>query len=474
MKFFRLDLLTLLISLFIFNSCKRQDGIGLGINESNQINGTFVVDSNIVINTVADDPVTTTALAKTPIGTFDDPVFGNTTAGAAVVLSLPGNAAYTVPAGTLTIDSAVLVLRYANGFYGDSLNTRYTVNVTQLAENVGTQAYLNTKAWKEQPTIWGTKTFTARTHDSVTIANIRVGKVDTIQKVGPQLRIPFSTKFIYDNLFNANGSTLNSIQLFQTAIKGLYIKINKAQASSVGGLFQTALDSSRIDVFYKRVNAGVTDTAVASLPFVSHSAYINHLPSDVVKAALASKTASQNVVYLQSAGGTRAEISFPGLSKFNPDSIVLNRAELVIIPVANSGIPFAPLPKLTMYRLDIAKQRDYIQDAATSLTATSADPRSVGAGTFGGWYQPYKAQKEYHFIITSYIQDLIRKKAVDYGTFIAPIDTTEVVTVGGVGVTSIAPSAQTNARSVLVGNDNTTPNRVNHVKLNIIYTKIKK
>jgi hypothetical protein len=468
MKFFRLDLLTLLISLFIFNSCKRQDGIGLGITDANRINGSFIVDSNIVINTVKEDSLFTTALAKTPIGTFDDPVFGKTTSGAAVVLSLPGNAAYTVPAGTLTIDSAVLVLRYANGFYGDSLNTRYTVNITQLDENVGTQAYLNTKVWKEQSTVWGTKTFTARTHDSVTIANIRVGKIDTLKKVGPQLRVPFSTEFIYKNLFNANGSQLNSVQLFQNAVKGLYIKIDKAQASSVGGLFQVALDSSRIDVFYHRVNAGVTDTSLVTLPFVSHSANIKYTRSDVIAAALANQSTSQNVVYLQGAGGLRAKISFPGLSQLNPDSIVLNRAELVIVPTANSGIPFAPLPKLTMYQLDIAKQRTYIQDGSPG------DLRNATYGTFGGWYQRYKSQKEYHFVVTAYIQDLIRKKAVDYGTYIAPIDTTELVTANGLTATSIAASAQTAARSILVGSDNTTPNRVNHIKLNIIYTKIRK
>ena len=65
MKFFRLDLLTLLISLFILNSCKRQDGIGLGVNDQNEINGNLIVDTNIVINTVVDD---TAARALTPLG----------------------------------------------------------------------------------------------------------------------------------------------------------------------------------------------------------------------------------------------------------------------------------------------------------------------------------------------------------------------------------------------------------------------
>lgn len=467
MKFLRLDLLTLLISLFIFNSCKRQDGIGLGINPDNQINGSLVVDTNIVIRTEVDSTAVTSGLSKTPLANFTDPVFGTTTSNVALGLSLPNDAAYTVPAGTLTIDSAVLVLRYANGFYGDSVATRYTANVYQLAEKAAVQTYFSTKRWQvNMGTVWGTKTFTARTHDSVTIANIRTGKVDTIQKVGPQVRIPFSKAFIYSNLFNANGSQLASTLLFQNAVKGLYITLSKGQASDAGGILQLALDSSRLDVFYKAVNGSTIDTATVTLPFVSHSAEIKYpkpYPT-AIQAALDDKVNSQNTFYLQGLAGLRAKVSFPGLDKFNPDSIVLNRAELVITPQPNSGIPYAPLPKLTMYQLDIAHQRTYIQDASP------ADARNQ-ISAFGGRYD--KTKKEYHFLVTAYVQDLIRKKTVDYGTFIAPIDTTEVTTVSGssIGTTSIGPSIQTAARAVLVGSDKNSPYKI---KLNIIYTRIRK
>ncbi|WPU94971.1 DUF4270 family protein [Mucilaginibacter sabulilitoris] len=465
MKFLRLDLLTLLISLFIFNSCKRQDGIGLGIDPSNEINGSLIVDSNVVINTVAEDSVVTSALAKTPLGNFNDPDFGTTISNVALGISLPNDAAYTVPAGTVTIDSAVLVLRYADGFYGDSVATRYVANVYQLQEKANAQTYYNTKRWQANlGNILGTKTFTARTHDSVTIVNIRDAKVDTVQKVGPQLRIPFSKKFIYDNLFNATGSQLASTLLFQNAVKGLYVSLDKAQPSDAGGIIQLALDSSRIDVFYKAVNGATIDTASVTLPFVSHSASISHTYTTTIQASLNDKTNSQNVFYLQGLAGLRAKVSFPDLSKFNPDSIVLNRAELVISPQPGSGIPYAPTPKLTMYQLDIAHQRTYLQDA------TETDPRSQ-VGVFGGGYS--KTRKEYHFLVTAYIQDLIRKKTKDYGTYIAPVDTTDVTT-GSSGTTllsSIAPSAQVAARTIAVGSDKNSPY---HIKLNIIYTRVRK
>src|SRR6185437_10030745 len=108
MKFFRLDLLTLLISLFILGSCKNQPNIGLGINSSGQPNGTLVDTSTIITNTVKEDSVATSGLAKNPLAYFNDPTFGTTESNLATDLNLPGSAAYTLPTGQITIDSARL------------------------------------------------------------------------------------------------------------------------------------------------------------------------------------------------------------------------------------------------------------------------------------------------------------------------------------------------------------------------------
>jgi hypothetical protein len=460
MKFFRLDLLTLLISLFILNSCKRQDGIGLGINGSNQINGSLVVDTNITIRTEIDSSIVTSGLAKTPMGDFADPEFGGTKSDLALGLGLP-TVPYTAPAGTITIDSAVMVLRYADGFYGDSIASRFKVNVYQLKEKASSAiSYYSNRKWQVDSTLaLGSKTFTAHTHDSVTIALIRTAKVDTIQKVGPQLRIPFSKKFIYDNLLNATGTQLASNTTFLEAVKGLYVTLDREHPTDAGGIIQLKLDSSRIDVFYKAVNGATIDTAVATLSFPSYSAAVRHTYTTTIKAALASTTGSQNDIYLQGLAGLRAKVSFPGLEKLNPDSVVLNRVELVISPRPGSAIPYAPLAKLGMYQLDIANQRTYIQDSSPS------DPRNGGPSVFGGFYN--KAKKEYRFIITAYIQDLILKKTKDYGTFIAPVDTTVINSTAGV---DYSPTVQNAARTKIVGSDKSPYS----IKLNIIYTKIRK
>jgi len=61
------------------------------------------------------------------------------------------------------------------------------------------------------------------------------------------------------------------------------------------------------------------------------------------------------------------------------------------------------------------------------------------------------------------MQDLITNKTIDYGTYIAPIDTTNTSSV------DIAATPQTAGRTEAVGNSKTSPYRI---KLNVIYTKI--
>jgi hypothetical protein len=466
MKFFRLDLLTLLISLFILNSCKNQDTVGLGINSSSQLSGSMVDTSTIVINTVPEDSVVTSGpLGKNPLAYFTDPIFGTTESSIATDLNLPGSTSYTPPTGTVTIDSARLVLHYANGFYGDSITSSYTVNVYQLNEKYSTATpYYNTKQWNyNSSNLLGSLTFNARSHDSIKIFNIIVGKPDTLIKVPPQIRIPINANFINTTLFNASSTTLSSNSIFQNNVKGLYITLDKTKTTGAGGTIMfTATDS--IAVYY-RANTGTTiDTAVVKLPIVNMASSIKHTYTTTIKTELSNTSTSRNVFYLQGLAGLRAKISFPNLLANlrgdllkNGSDIVLNRAELVITPSPGSGTPYSPLPKITMYRLDIAHQRSFVEDAS------AADPRSGGIATFGGFYNP--TQKEYHFIVTAYLQDLLLKKTIDYGTYIAPIDTTNRTSV------DVGATPQVAARTIAVGTDKTSPY---HIKLNIIYTKVAK
>jgi hypothetical protein len=264
-------------------------------------------------------------------------------------------------------------------------------------------------------------------------------------------------------VFNASSATLSSNNIFQNAVKGLYLTLDKDQTTGAGGTFMLSAGDT-LAVYCKVVNNGTIDTTTIKLPITKFAASITHTYSTTINAELANTTTSGNTFYLQGLAGLRTKISFPNLlanlrsnlAKKDSD-VVLNRAELVITPIPGSNIPYRPIPKISMYKLDIAHQRISVEDANTS------DPRSGGVGVFGGYYS--SARKEYHFIITAYLQDLLLKRTVDYGTYIAPIDTTNTTAV------DIAPTAQIAARTVAVGTDKTSPYKI---KLNIIYTRIAK
>ena len=478
MKFFRLDLLTLLISLFILNSCKNEGAVGLQIDPATALSGSLIDTSTIVINTITDkgfnaensnptDSVVTSGLGKTPMGYFIDPAFGPTESNMIVPLDLPGGSAYTLPTGTIIIDSAVLALKYADGFYGDSLASKFKVNVYQLGSRpVASRAYYNTSKWTyDNSTLVGTRTFFARTHKPIKIYDIIAGSPDTLKSVPPQLRIPVSRAFINKILFNASSSQLSSSAVFQNNVKGLYITLDKSGTTGAGGTFMFGLTDS-LNVYYHTLSGTTIDTAMVALPISalnsSHAAQITRTPSSAVTTELANTGKSRDVVYLQGLAGLRAKISFPYLRHILDtvgSRIVINKAELVITPVPGSDIPYHALPKLTMYQYDNTHNPIQLQDANAGI---GGDPRSGGIAVFGGFYLP--ALKSYHFIVTGYIQDLMDGKTKDYGTFIAPVDTTNRRTV------DIGTTPQTAGRSIIVGTDKNSPYRI---KLNIVYTKLK-
>jgi hypothetical protein len=460
MKFSKLGLLTLLISLFILNSCKNQDGIGLGVDPGSELNGTIMVDTSMVVATVADDSLITSGLFRAPLSYFKDPEFGVTESNIAAALTLPGGQPYTLPTGEVVVDSAVLILPYVSGFYGDSLTSRFKLDVYQLSERVMAQPYSNLKTWAHEANTIGTKTFVARPSDSLKVTLPIKGKKDSLLKVVPQIRVRLLPAFFQTNFFNAPASWRANVAVFQANVKGLYLALDKSQTTGPGGNIMLSMDSAKVGLYIRTSTASAIDTALVTLPVgrALRAANIKHTYSVNVQSAITTPTANANF-YLQPMAGLRGKITFPNVKNMFASvgsDVVINRAELIVKVAPGTNIPYAAAPKLTLYQLDLAKQRITLQDASPS------DPRGAnGPGFFGGYYN--SATGEYHFTVTGYLQDLVRGKTVDYGTFLAPVDPTAGNTV------NIFPTAQYAQRTIGIGKN--SPNRI---RLSIIYTKINK
>ena len=139
--------------------------------------------------------------------------------------------------------------------------------------------------------------------DTLKIVDIVTGGPDTVKKVVPQLRIPIDPNFIYNNFFNATASQLATNQVFENAVKGLFISINTSNVNSNhpgGTMFFNISSSARIDVYYKVVYVTTNpDTLVTTLPVANmHAVQIKHdysVNPDIVNQI---KTSNQNNSYL--------------------------------------------------------------------------------------------------------------------------------------------------------------------------------
>ena len=265
MRLYKLDLLTLLISLFILSGCQTTDSIGLEVDPATDLNGNFVDTVTVTANTVAEDSIITNTLTQYPLGYINDPVLGKTTANIAMSLTLdpPGLNFGTSP----ILDSAVLVLHYGKEFHGDS-TSQFQVEVHQLNNSLSQSVgYYNTQKQSYNSTVIGSKSTRFNIKDSVKVTEIVSGKPDVKKSKAPQLRITLDPNFVRNNIVNATTTTLSSNEELNKAIKGLYLTVNKAQSSGQGGIvFFNLSDSSRLEVYYKNQSGTAIDTTMHKFP----------------------------------------------------------------------------------------------------------------------------------------------------------------------------------------------------------------
>lgn len=471
MKYIGRDLLILLISLFILSGCQNSDEIGLDVNPSDQINGTLIDSTTVRTSTVEEEPFITKGLLQHPLGLLNDPELGQTEANLALALTLPTTDLKLdkLPA----LDSAVLVLRYGNEFYGTS-GVPYTINVHQLSEKFrASESYYNTKEWAHNSEIIGSKSLTDfKVADSVFIIQRRVGKLDTPIRVAPHLRIPISSSFIVSNFFNSDTANFHDNARFNNFFKGLYLTLDHNPSTNGIVLFNFQTDTlSGLNLYYKTFNGSNVDTVDAHYLISKDStvANIRHNYSAKVKSQLNNPNQKFDNVYVQPLSGLRAKVTFPYLNKLKAlGNIVVSKAELVVTLADGSDAALGAAPRLTFYRTDIADQRQFLPDN------NGTDPRTLSDANFGGYYDSTK--KRYIFTITGYIQDILSGKLQQYNTYLAPIytnsDRTSVAlpeSTGSTAARSILNSGSLLSSPIPLPNGTPSPYRM---KLNIIYTKV--
>jgi hypothetical protein len=476
MRFSKLDLLTLLISLFVFASCEKTSTIGLEVDPNSAVSGKLSDTSTIFSRTILEDDAVTygtgSTMARYPLGFLNDPMFGTTEASLALSVNLPSEA-YSFGTNPV-LDSAVLVLNYSGEFYGDS-TVNYSIDVHQLTNNLAKEtSYLSSKTYPSQASILGSYTGKAFPTTPFKVIDVLTAAPDTLMSVSPQVRIKLDNAFFNSNIVEANTAVLKYNSSFQNAIKGLNVKIKQSAQPSMGKggmmFFDFASNNSKLMLYYRKQNATTsttTDTVSVGFPIATGSgpvaASIKRTFTSAVQAQLDAPNTQFPATFLQPLGGLRNKISFPYLSKFKQEAgkIAINKAELVIdLSDGSTDAHFKAAPRLALYRYDIAEQRRNIPDNDVPSNANpSGDPRATPA--FGGYFD--SVNKRYVFVITAYIQDLIDGKTKDYGTFLAvtPNSTFEAL-----------PSYNTASRAVIGSFKKNPAAGDNLMKINIYYSSI--
>lgn len=463
MKFTKLDLLTLLISLFLFASCENTSTIGLEIAPNSTIDGDLVDTLTVSSRTMLDQATNTSDLLAHPLGFLKDPIFGTTEANLLLSVGLP-TSPFSFGATPTTLDSAVLVLSYAGEFYGDSTQV-YTVNVKQLVRDLSTEeSFLSSKTYPVNDLIVGTKTGRLFPTTKFKINDIVKGAKDTLKTVNPQIRIKLDPNFIEGYFINQPAEKLKSDALFKDFVKGLQVQVSNPNGSGAMMFFDLSSTNSNIAFYYRNVNdatsPAVIDTLNAYFPLGNNvhrvAATVKHNYSGTaIETQLNNPNQQYALTYLQPLVGLKNKISFPSLEKFSTSTgrIVVNKAELVVDLAAGSDTkPFDPAPRLALYRYDIAEQRMVTE-------VNDSDPAAIG-----GFFNPTKRQ--YVFDVTAYIQNLISKKTKDYGTFIAPIPTSSTT------AWITRPSLSSGSRSVIGAFKKNPATGESTMRLNLYYTKV--
>jgi len=482
MKFSKLDLLTLLISLFLFSSCKDSSTVGLDIDPGNAVTGTLLDDEPITSSTLTDIPTSTyavgTGLARYPLGQMNDPVFGKTEASLALSVNLPGGA-YSF-GENVTIDSAILVMRYeratVNHFYGDS-TARYNITVNQLTDNLSAgTSFLSTKEYAAGDQL-GTFLAAIKPNSRVNITEITTGGPDSVKSKAPQLRIKLDKTMIQNKIASLDSATLSTNAKFNASFKGLKVSATVPSGSKGGIMFlDFVTDSSGVEIYYKKQNATTStaiDTVVARFPIVTTTnavaATVKHDYSGTpVQTQLDNPATQYQVTYLQALGGIRNKLSFPTLKDLTTklgSKVVINKADLVIDVSDNTDADFAAPLRLALYRNDIAGQRQLLPD--NNPYNQSEGTGDVRAFPIPGWGVYDALKKTYTFTITNYVQDIVDGKTIDYGTFLAPVSVTAENSISSAEST-LSPRVTSAARGI-IGSFNNTNN--DKIRLNIYYIK---
>ncbi len=433
------------ILLLLLNACQ-EDPSKLGLEflqDSDMLDVALTDTLTVEAFTIEPGRVVTTRQLSLPLGSYADPIFGHVKAEFLAQFAFSGYVDFGI---NPKCDSIIIELfcseKYGNGEFASEINV-YEL-ISDLADTIDYHSDFDPA---------GLYTINKINVSDAIISNLNVDN-DNTDSTLIQIHLSefYGNKLLYppvedDSLFYTNDS------VFKANIKGLYFSADQVDE---GGLILYTLPSnvsSRIVMYYHNME----DTLEYSYYF--YGSYVRvgifdfngHNEANIPY--LNNKAFQDTAIYLQSLGGTVADIKFPHISSLIEDlgRVSVNKAEL-IIPVLTDSL------EQTEYK--IPGQLGLRSVNAEGEEAIIPDDPSVLrlVGYFGGKYDD--EIKAYKFNIGNYIQSLVNGNEYnDLRLFVGTYNETN---------SSLTYNITKADRVVLASGNNSN----NKIRLNIFYTKI--
>lgn len=385
MKIGKLIWVVFLGAILFLSACTKESNVGDDIVQmpGDNLNVVYCDTFTIYGHSFFDDSVRSDEATLSLLGSFKDNIFGTTTTGFYTQIRMASN---NLDYGVNPIcDSIVLALRYSS-LFGDT-TAIHKISVYELSESIYKDSiyYMSTPALDVESSKLAEITTGFNQKDSLTISGIRVA---------PQLRLKLDNSFGIKILSKSGQTELTTNDEFVKYIKGLYVTAEKKSSGGGYAAFDLISAVSQVTMYYhnqgdttKKTSNFVINSYCARINVADHYGYADADPALINQINNKDSISGNNVLYVQNLGGIGTRFSIPYLTNLVKDKqIAVQRAELLISPVAGSISTLKPHPYLGFIKLNNEGTEQFIYDFISETN------------NFDGHYDESKGL--YSFVIT--------------------------------------------------------------------------
>lgn len=414
---------------FISEGCKQDNRVGFDLIQDEQISSKADIITDIVSNTIGLDTIRTDNSSIALLGQTNDPIFGKTKAEFAIQFNLSGALQYRLKDSIKNInseyeyfyhafgknpviDSLVLFLAYDTAAHSRSIvmgdpSIKQSLDLRLLKDTLEAINYGYTKI-------------------APYLSNESLGTFEhTFSPENQALRFKITNQEYVDTFLHSNTIAFESKNKFIAyKLKGLALLNNTADPSFLCR-FNVSSAETKLRVYYRndKIRLDGNDDVVyydfkvdvATNRYFTYTRYFTEIIRDYTSSELEGKVDidvpnDNGKIYVQSLGGARTLLQFPGVREWVKDEKKLIRSAQLVIRRVDEDLNdnFSNLDKLSVYRLNESGTMNWLAEYIDATNSTNIAEE----------YDP--VDNEFRFDITSYVNQLKDDPSTDLGLVLAP------------------------------------------------------